>query len=295
MRRLLRQIFRQTKPVSRSNPDGFQGKAAQHGGKDASKLCADNWGIGSEYLSWGRSYAVKKQLLIIVTLSFLLALAACGKSSANSFSDNLISASIADSVTEVKITHILGGTESQWTVDSDELETLKNWFLGLNCSMVQFEAGNSPGDESGGEVYSFNMADIDHAGFSYVINGPDRCYLLMDGNWYSVSNPSDPPVTEPQWEKLTIEKVKELAKKGDALSWSDFEPYRHTDIGSGLYIYFYEIDEDYCLVIGGGDQQAAPMYIRLVLKPYDHEFLDDKAYIEIRTENVDDFINSQNS
>ncbi|MDE7035207.1 MAG: hypothetical protein K2O74_03030, partial [Eubacteriales bacterium] len=176
-----RQIFRQTKPVSRSNPDGFQGKAAQHGGKDASKLCADNWGIGSEYLSWGRSYVVKKQLLIIVTLSFLLALAACGKSSANSFSDNLISASIADSVTEVKIKHILGGTESQWTVDSDELETLKNWFLGLNCSMVQFEAGNSPGDESGGEVYSFNMADIDHAGFSYVINGPDRCYLLMDG------------------------------------------------------------------------------------------------------------------
>lgn len=236
-----------------------------------------------------------KKLLLIVTLSFLLALAACGKSGSNPASDNLISASILDSVTEVETTHILSGTESQWTVDGDELETLKNWILSLNYSMVQFEDGNSPGDENGGEVYSFNMTDINHPGFSYVINGPDRCYLLMDGNWYSVSNPSNPPVTEPQWEKLTIEKVKELAKKGDALSWSDFEPYRHTDIGSGLYIYFYEIDENYCLVIGGGDKQAAPMYIRLVLKPYDHEFSDDKAYIEIRTESVNDFINSQNS
>lgn len=61
------------------------------------------------------------------------------------------------------------------------------------------------------------MTDTDYPGFSYVINEPDRCYLLMDENWYSVSNLSNPPVTEPQWEKLTIEKVKELAKKGDAL------------------------------------------------------------------------------
>lgn len=72
-------------------------------------------------------------------------------------------------------------------------------------------------------------------------------------------------------------------------------PYRHIDIGSGLYIYFYEIDEKYCLVIGGGDTQTSPMYIRLVLKPYDHEFLNDQAYIDIRTEDVENFISSQNS
>lgn len=240
---------------------------------------------------------MKKQLLLILTLSFLLVSAACGMLGSNSDLDNLISASIsiADSVTEVEITHIISGTESQWTVDRDELETLKNWILGLNYSMVRFEEGNSPGDADGQEVYRFELTDADHTGFSYVINGPDKCYLLMDGNWYSVSNPSNPPVTEPQWEILTIEKVKELAKKGDSLSWSDFEQYRHTDIGSGLHVYYYEIDENYCLIIGGGDTQAAPMYIRLVLKPYDQEFIDDKPYIEIRTENVDDFINSQNN
>lgn len=235
---------------------------------------------------------MKKQRILFLTLGFLLTLAACGTSGPNSASDNPIS--IADSVTDVEITHIISGTELLWTVNSDELESLKNWVLGLNYRMVSFEAGNSPGDENGGEVYSFDIGE-DRPGFSYVINGPDRCYLLMDGTWYSVSNPSDPPVTEPQWEELTIEKVKELAKKGDALSWSDFEPYRHADIGSELHIYFYDIDVNYCLVIGGEDTQAVPRYIRLVLKPYDHEFLDDDAYIEIRTENVDDFINSQNN
>lgn len=236
---------------------------------------------------------MKKQLILFLTLGFLLTLAACGTSGPNSDSDNPIS--IADSVTDVEITHIISGTESLWTANSDELESLKDWVSGLNYRPVSFEAGNSPGDEIGGEAYSFNMTGTDHPSFSYVVNRPDRCYLLMDGTWYSVSNPSDPPVTEPQWEELTLEKVKELAKKGDALSWSDFELYRHTDIGSGLYIYFYEIDENYCLVIGGGDTQTAPLYVRLVLKPYDHEFLDDKSYIDIRTENVDDFINSQNN
>ena len=134
---------------------------------------------------------MKKQLILFLTLSFLLTFAACGTSGSNFASDNLIS--IADSVTEVEITHIISGTESQWTVNGDELDTLKNWIVGLNYSMVQFKEGHSPGDEDGGEAYRFDMTGAGHPGFSYVINGPDRCYLLMDGNWYSVSNPSNPP------------------------------------------------------------------------------------------------------
>lgn len=235
---------------------------------------------------------MKRFIMFAIVIAAMLSLIGCGQS--NSALGNPSDISISDSVTEVEITHIISGTESQWTVKGDGLETLKNWILRLNYNMVQFEKGNAPGDEDGGEVYRFCMTDIDHPGFSYVINAPDRCYLLMDGNWYSVSNPSNPPVTEPQWEELTIEKVKELAKKGDALTWSDFEPYRHTDIGAGLHIYFYEIDEKYCLVIGGGDTKSVPLYIRLALKPYDHEFLDDKAYIDIRTGNIDDFINEVN-
>lgn len=154
---------------------------------------------------------MKRLIMFAINITVMICLAGCGQ--INPASDNLTVISIADSVTEIELTHIVSGTETQWTVNSDELESLKNWMSGLNYSMVQFEDGNSPSDMDGGEVYRFKMTDIDHPGFSYVINGPDKCYLFMDGNWYQVSSPSDPPVTEPQREKLTIEKVKELAKK----------------------------------------------------------------------------------
>lgn len=84
--------------------------------------------------------------------------------------------------------------------------------------------------------------------------------------------------------KLTLKKVKELAKKGEDLSWSDFERFDHEDIGSGLYIYAFDVDEDYRLLIGGGSPDIKPYYIMLTLKT------DDSEYIDIRTDSVDDFI-----
>jgi predicted small lipoprotein YifL len=83
---------------------------------------------------------------------------------------------------------------------------------------------------------------------------------------------------------LTIEEVKELAKKGEDLTWSDFEQYDSEDIGSGLYIQRYDIDESYYLTIGGMSSDV-PLYIRLVSA-------DDKEhYIDIRTDSIDDFLN----
>ena len=78
-----------------------------------------------KYLLLG-GHMYEKALLPLLTLSFLLVHAACGMSNSNSASDNLISASMMDFVTEVEITHILSGTESQWTVNSNALEALKN-------------------------------------------------------------------------------------------------------------------------------------------------------------------------
>ena len=83
---------------------------------------------------------------------------------------------------------------------------------------------------------------------------------------------------------LTLEAVRELAAKGMGLSWDDFEQYPYEDIGSGLYIRVYDIDESCCLMIAGGGLETPPAYIRLVSKA------DDSVYIDIRTESVDDFI-----
>lgn len=92
--------------------------------------------------------------------------------------------------------------------------------------------------------------------------------------------------------KLTLEKVKELAEKGENLSWSDFEQYDHKDVGSGMYVYSYDIDKNFCLFIGGPNPQDDPLYIRLIHKGENGELVDNGEYIDIRTESIDDFINS---
>lgn len=84
---------------------------------------------------------------------------------------------------------------------------------------------------------------------------------------------------------LTLETVQALSAKGEALSWEDFEGYMFDETGSGLYIRVYPIDEEYSLWIGGTGLEEPPMYIRLV------RGLDTDQSVDIRTENVSDFLN----
>ncbi len=80
-----------------------------------------------------------------------------------------------------------------------------------------------------------------------------------------------------------MSKVKELAKKGDDLMWSDFDGYAFTEGGSGIYIKLYEIEgTDYTVAVGGVPDKK-PMYINLG---------DENGnYIDIRYDSVDDFLN----
>ena len=83
--------------------------------------------------------------------------------------------------------------------------------------------------------------------------------------------------------KLTLKIVKKLSKKGDKLSWKDFETYDGKEIGSGLYIMLYPIDNKYELLVGGGSPEEDPMYINLANK-------DTKKYIDIRHDAIDKFL-----
>lgn len=89
---------------------------------------------------------------------------------------------------------------------------------------------------------------------------------------------------EKQDKVLTLDKVKELSKNGNDLSWRDFEKYESKDIGSGNHILMYGIDKEYKLLIGGSSKEEEPDYIRLVR--IDNE---DK-YIDIRTDNIEEFV-----
>ena len=72
---------------------------------------------------------------------------------------------------------------------------------------------------------------------------------MIGGYWFSVKNPSEPPVMEPHEEQISLAEVRQLAEKGEDLSWDNFAQYEYEDIGSGLYIFLYDIDENYCLLI----------------------------------------------
>lgn len=83
--------------------------------------------------------------------------------------------------------------------------------------------------------------------------------------------------------KLTLDDMVMLSQEGDALTWSDFEPYQGQDVGSGLYIMRYEINELFDVLVGGVPNET-PWYIYLRV----NNEADD--YIDIRTEDVSAFI-----
>lgn len=67
---------------------------------------------------------------------------------------------------------------------------------------------------------------------------------------------------------LTREAVIALAEKAEELDWTDFAPYQSTEVGSGLYIQCFDIDEDYYLLVGGVPGEK-PWYAQLCTRVTD--------------------------
>lgn len=92
------------------------------------------------------------------------------------------------------------------------------------------------------------------------------------------------PVSPKDEKKLTLADVIELSQKGDALNWEDFESFSSMDVGSGLYIRCYEIDDMFSLLIGGPNLKEKAWYFRLEAND------GSDAYIDIREGDVENFI-----
>ena len=102
---------------------------------------------------------------------------------------------------------------------------------------------------------------------------------------------------KPMSKNLTLNDVIELSKKKDALTWSDFTEYIYQDIGSGLYIWEFRINEGsgYTVLVGGVLNEK-PNYIRLLRGINKKEYpategIDTKNFIDIRYDDVQSFIN----
>ncbi len=88
--------------------------------------------------------------------------------------------------------------------------------------------------------------------------------------------------------RLTLDDVRFLCRRGKTLSWDDFDAYQGEEIGSGLYIMQYVIDDLFDVIIGGTDTQTEPAYIYLRYRNSD-------SRTDIRTDDVDAFINAYKS
>lgn len=84
---------------------------------------------------------------------------------------------------------------------------------------------------------------------------------------------------------LTLDDIKALVnKKGEELMYDDFKDFVQLEVGSGMFIFRYPIDNDFYLLLETQNQNEKPMYIRLMT----YENRDN--YIDIRTEDIDKFI-----
>lgn len=87
-------------------------------------------------------------------------------------------------------------------------------------------------------------------------------------------------------EALTLERLKELAQKGEDLTWEDFYPYDSQETGSGLMILKYRLAEGGTLWVGGTPNEEKPWYIRLTRG----DTTIDEAYIDIRENDIEEFL-----
>jgi|GEM_PF-2141426 len=85
--------------------------------------------------------------------------------------------------------------------------------------------------------------------------------------------------------KLTLNDVIQLSKKGNDLTWGDFSNYSGTEVGSGIYINKYDLEDGYTLLVGGLPP-TSPYYINLFHND------DTSNSIDIRTNDVEAFLKS---
>ncbi len=144
---------------------------------------------------------MKKVLALILGAMLALQAFGCapsGTAEGSSAEPSHVAAFLDGEVTGVEVTHSVYGKDTTWTVEEEEtLERLREWAGELDYVPFAFKEGESPADTAGGEAYAFAVTGAEFPGFSYVILGPEECYLHVGGEWYSVSNPSDPPLGEP--------------------------------------------------------------------------------------------------
>ena len=121
----------------------------------------------------------------------LLALAGCGEEAA--LPPAIQPPVPSETVSLLTVYAYVGGESHVLNVSGEGLDRWRDWLRSLTLGEeVHFPAGSDPGAQSeGGSVYTIDWEGVD-CDLSYRDFGD--CYLVIDGRWYPVSTPADPPL-----------------------------------------------------------------------------------------------------
>ena len=133
---------------------------------------------------------MKKLMSFVIVFICVLNLCSCSWASKKA-------AVIGEDVTKINITYCIGSSTTSWSVEGVDIDLLRDWYNNLDYQYRYFRAGQTPGNSDGGIIYEFVLIGEEQTSFCYVICGEKACYLLSGGNWFPVSNPTDPPISVP--------------------------------------------------------------------------------------------------
>lgn len=95
---------------------------------------------------------------------------------------------IPEGISELYVTHIAADQEETYIISGADLEDLKKW-----ADSLVYVPISAPSEKAyNNETYNFCTED-QYLMFSYCsYQGQNDWYLIINGNWYSVTNPTRP-------------------------------------------------------------------------------------------------------
>ncbi len=177
-------------------------------------------------------------------------------------------------------------TESGEIGCDDALEEFyrdENYIYRFSCIkseyvIVYYKDGTEQNVKNALNEGKIRIADLDWFGIGYskVATEEMRAYIQQLASCFAHRG-------------LTLLDLKMLvAHYGEDLSWEHFSSYHGRDVGSGIKILEYSINEEYCLWVGGAGV-GEPHYIYLFSKK------DIENRIDVRYESIVDFLNANQS
>jgi hypothetical protein len=105
-----------------------------------------------------------------------------------------ISAYIQEDVSVATVYHTVQGKTAELVIEGEALESLRIWTNNLDYTLTADNGQEIPKNIETAETFKIVLEEGDYPGFSYFDCGENNCYLWIEGYWYTVVNPSNPPV-----------------------------------------------------------------------------------------------------